>query len=55
MIFPQKALGPDGKPRAILVDSSGRLVTTMSPRPAVTTPITKRSLVVDENGKVKLT
>jgi hypothetical protein len=55
MTFPTTAIGPDGKVRSILVDATGKLVTTQNPKPAVTYPITQRSLVVDNEGKVRTT
>lgn len=54
MSFPTQAIDPNGKMRSILVDSQGRLVTNAAPKPAVTYPITQRSLRLDAEGKVKL-
>ncbi|MFN7317939.1 MAG: hypothetical protein ACK5S6_00385 [bacterium] len=54
MSFPIYALDPNNKPVTIQVTADGRLVTTLNPKPATTLPITRQSLIVTSDGKVRV-
>lgn len=52
--LPFIALGPDNKPRSILVDATGRIVTDLAPKPAITFPISKLSPITDADGNLRI-
>lgn len=52
--LPLLVLGPDNKPRSLLVDENGAIVTDLAPKPATVYPLSERAARVDGSGNLKV-